>query len=412
MARDVVQRLLEHAVDVDADRAVHRGRTASARTRPRCRAAARPSEVPLDRVLEPRLVEDRRMERLRQAADVVQRRLRQLADLAKLGAQRRALRRVRAGAAQHRSHRGQNLAELVVQLARDLVQRRFPRGDQLLRELAALRRQRREPARTAAGSSESDTGSSGRSRRVWRRETSRPAAAPGRRCPGRARRSALRFRCSRRGGARRRAERRLTCLQRQPNLRARVVLVSAGRQRKHPIDRVPELCDRRSRYWRCSGVRRVTATSFSLQRVVEIDADALELRRPRRQRIRLVGVEHVAHRQAERDSDRSGCGAAGASPCRFRSARSRLQLAQAGDLPRDTTSTRRRRRSVTIRPSSSAVVGDRPFRPALLAHVTTPRGTAFPLPDDQIGGRRHAAELAQERRRSDPDDSGCASCTA
>ena len=91
------------------------------------------------------------MQRLRQAADVVERRLRDLADLAQLGPQRRAVRRVSAGAAEHRAHRGQDLAELVVQLARDLAQRRFARGDQLLRELAALVRQRRQLARTAAG---------------------------------------------------------------------------------------------------------------------------------------------------------------------------------------------------------------------------------------------------------------------
>ena len=51
-----------------------------------------------------------------------------------------SLRRLPAGAAEHRSHRGQNLAELVVQLARDLAAASTSRvGDQLLRQLAALR---------------------------------------------------------------------------------------------------------------------------------------------------------------------------------------------------------------------------------------------------------------------------------
>ena len=43
-----------------------------------------------------------------------------------------------SGAAQHRAHRRQDLAELVVQLARDVAQRRLLRGNQLLRQFAAL----------------------------------------------------------------------------------------------------------------------------------------------------------------------------------------------------------------------------------------------------------------------------------
>ena len=73
---------------------------------------------------------------------------------------------------------------------------------------------------------------------------------------------------------------------------------------------------------------------LAAQRVVEVDADALELRRPGRERIRLVAVEHVAHRQAERveivldaqQLERVLAVAIGEV---------RLQRAQAGDLPRD-----------------------------------------------------------------------------
>src|SRR5436189_94210 len=70
-----------------------------------------------------------------EAAHVVERGLRDFGDLAQLGAQRRSLRRLPAGAAQHRSDRGQDLAELVVELARDLAQRRLARRNQLLRQL-------------------------------------------------------------------------------------------------------------------------------------------------------------------------------------------------------------------------------------------------------------------------------------
>ena len=85
------------------------------------------------------------MQRLRQPADVVERALRDLADFAQVASQRRPLGRVLAGAAEHRAHGGQDLPELVVQLARDLTERRLAGRDELLRELAPLVRKRREP---------------------------------------------------------------------------------------------------------------------------------------------------------------------------------------------------------------------------------------------------------------------------
>ena len=49
------------------------------------------------------------------------------------------------------------------------------------------------------------------------------------------------------------------------------------------------------------------------KRVVEIGAHALELRRPRGQRIGLIVVQHVAHGQRRASSNRSGCAAAAGS---------------------------------------------------------------------------------------------------
>ena len=40
--------------------------------------------------------------------------------------------------------------------------------------------------------------------------------------------------------------------------------------------------------------------AFQPQRVIQIRVDALELRGPRDQRIRLVGIQHVSHRQPHR----------------------------------------------------------------------------------------------------------------
>jgi len=45
---------------------------------------------------------------------------------------------------------------------------------------------------------------------------------------------------------------------------------------------------------------RARRLRLSLQRIVEIAADALELRRPRRQPVVLLGIQHVAHGEAER----------------------------------------------------------------------------------------------------------------
>src|SRR5262249_51461636 len=80
----------------------------------------------------------------RQPPDIIERRLSDLPDLAQLGPQRRSLWSVLAGPAEHRAHRGEHLSELVVQLSGDLPQGGLARRDELLRELAAFRRQARK----------------------------------------------------------------------------------------------------------------------------------------------------------------------------------------------------------------------------------------------------------------------------
>ena len=95
MPRHVVERLLQHAVDVNRRRCRPPARAAPVRSYDDGDAELLfdGREIPVDRALEPELLEDRRMQRLREAAHVVERRLRDLADLAQLGAERRALRR-------------------------------------------------------------------------------------------------------------------------------------------------------------------------------------------------------------------------------------------------------------------------------------------------------------------------------
>src|ERR1700746_631952 len=71
------------------------------------------SDVPLQRFLEPVIVEDRGMQRLRQTAQSLQRRLRNLAHLRQLDAECGIRWKMLSGAAQHRADRRQDLAELV-----------------------------------------------------------------------------------------------------------------------------------------------------------------------------------------------------------------------------------------------------------------------------------------------------------
>ena len=256
------------------------------------------------------------MQRLRQAADVVERRLGDLADLAQVGSQRRALRRVPAGAAQHRSHRRQHLAEFVVQLARDLAQRRLRARRSAAAPARAAGPTARRAARTAGGSSESDTGWSARSRRAWRRGTRRPGAEPGCRCPGRGPPSAPRLRCSRPSSrATAVLERRLPRLQRQPDLRARLGLLAACRQREDPIGGIPELRQRavevRALLGRPRATRRPPARCAARRRDRCGCAETAPTR-PSADTARRCRACRASPGRA--GSDRSGCEAAAASP--------------------------------------------------------------------------------------------------
>ncbi len=89
--------------------------------------------------------------------------------------------------------------------------------------------------------------------------------------------------------------------QRDSNLRPRFRLVGIMRQCKGPIHRIPELRDRilQILFLLGSAIHRRNLL-LAAQRVVQIRAHALELRRPRRQRVGLIVIQHVAHRQRQR----------------------------------------------------------------------------------------------------------------
>src|SRR6266581_3022196 len=109
--------------------------------------------IPVERAFQSCFFQQNRVKRLRKSPDVIQGRLRDLLHFLQIVAQRRSFRDVFAGTAQHRPDRGQDLPEFIVELAGNVAQRRFLRGDQFLRQLAALfgklRQARKNLANTA-----------------------------------------------------------------------------------------------------------------------------------------------------------------------------------------------------------------------------------------------------------------------
>src|ERR1700733_13898345 len=101
-------------------------------------------QVPSQRALKACFLEHDGMQRLREAAHLVESLLRDLGDFTKVRAQGRAFGQLLSSARQHGADSGKNLTKLIVQFARDVTQRGFLHGDQLLREFAALRGERRE----------------------------------------------------------------------------------------------------------------------------------------------------------------------------------------------------------------------------------------------------------------------------
>jgi hypothetical protein len=130
--------------------------------------------------------------------------------------------------------------------------------------------------------------------------TNRPGAAHGRRSPAPAPRSGLALVVLHQLTRHRGTERRLPRLQRHPHLGARLGVVAGAGQGEHAVGGVPELLEGDAEQFTL--LRRAAGDAdffLAPQGVVEIAAEAVELRRPGVERIAGLAVEHVAHRQAE-----------------------------------------------------------------------------------------------------------------
>src|SRR5580698_219636 len=119
MTREVVQSLLQDAINMDAHAAVNRKRRSRFHVGYfNSSLSFHRRDVPVNRTLKSCFIQHNGMKCLRKTADLVERGLRDLRDFSQLGAQRRVFWHVISGAAQHGSNRGQDLSELVVKLAR------------------------------------------------------------------------------------------------------------------------------------------------------------------------------------------------------------------------------------------------------------------------------------------------------
>ena len=351
------------------------------------------------------------MQRLGQPPDIVERRLGDLADLSKLGSQRRSLGRVTAGAAQHRSHRRQNLAEFVVELAGDLAQRGFTRGDHLPGDLAPLVRQQGQPCeerpvranQIQAGQRDRDEGGGEKQVHLALDLVVDFLDTGGRRLLG--------FVVLSEQARHARAERSLPRLQREPDLRARLRVLPACRESKDAIRGIPELRQRALEVRPLLGrPARNGDLLLAAQRGIEVGADTLKLRRPGRQRVRLVAVEHVAHRQAElvqvvlhaEQLERVLAAAVD---------QLRLQHPQAGDLPRHVPGIGHHGRERDDQPQQQRRGRRSALRSSPVVHVTTPRadGLSTASRSGPWSGAPHPVPAGGSR--SGRGDAGCASRT-
>src|SRR5215469_8689152 len=91
-------------------------------------------DLPVESAFEPSLIEHDRVERLRAAANALERGLHGLKNFLQIGSERGAFWGMSAGAAEHGTDGGKNLAKLVVQFARDIAQGGLLSGNQLLGE--------------------------------------------------------------------------------------------------------------------------------------------------------------------------------------------------------------------------------------------------------------------------------------
>src|ERR1017187_5071640 len=302
MLGDIVQRLLHDAIEVDGDGAVEFARLAGLLVvYLNARLFLVAGQILIHRSFESDFIQDHRMQRVREGAHLVERGLHDFLDLAQIGAQRVGVRKSTAGALQHGSDRREDLAEIVVQVARDGAECVFLHGDQLLRQLAAPRREFRHLLKQApvilhhVEAGEQNQHQHGRHEQVdVALHTGIHGANGGR---GLLLGFVVLHQQPRHGGR----DGLLACLERKADQGAGLGLLVALGEREDAVERVPELAKRIAQVLALLGIaiqrRRL---GFACHGVFQIRPQPAELSLPCREGIGLAAFQPVAHGQAER----------------------------------------------------------------------------------------------------------------
>ena len=206
-----------------------------------------------------------------------------------------------SGALQHGPDGGENLAEIVVQVARDGAEGALLHGDQLLRQFAAAGRKRGHFLKQApvvihqVKAGEQDQHQHGRHKQINIALHSSIHAANAR--SG----SLLDFVVLHQQSRDRGAERFLACLQRQADQGASLALPAALGEREDTVERVPKLPQRVAQVLPLFAIAILgRCLRFARKGVLQIRTHPAELPLPGRERIGLAAIQHVAHGQAER----------------------------------------------------------------------------------------------------------------
>src|SRR5947209_9847591 len=122
MARHVVQSLLQNTINMNCRAAMYGKRCSRFLVGyANSRLPFHHRQIPLDSRLEPSFVQHHRMQSLRQAANFVERGLRNLSHLEQVAPQLRSLGQLISGPSEHHSHCRQNLSEVIVEFARNVT---------------------------------------------------------------------------------------------------------------------------------------------------------------------------------------------------------------------------------------------------------------------------------------------------
>lgn len=301
VAGDIVESLLQHAVKMNRDIAVDVS-AGTALLVSYCDSVLlfKSWEIDAERAFKSGVVEHHGMQRLRERADFVERGLHDVAHLFEVGSQSGIDGwNPASGALQHGANGGEDLAEFVMQFAGNVAEGVFLNRNQLLGQFAAALGESGHLIEhfavvlykvQAGGDDQNEHRSEEDIGVLFDAGVDLLRLCRGLLFVGVIFDQEPRDRSD---------QAFLAGLERETDLRAGFGFLSGGGERENPIEGVPKLVDRKREISPLTRGRGGECL-FARERVIQISADPLELRLPRRERIRLGLLEHVAHDEGER----------------------------------------------------------------------------------------------------------------